>query len=240
MSKLATIADMGFGQFLDELIEKYAEGNRAEVARRLQVSLPYVLRMLKGQTRPFTPARCQQFAETLHLSETDTADLKRLAMIERTPKEARPYLRRAFVGAGDLADSPHKGYVRVAVLASCPASEKRVSEDEVERWVELPKEDVRSRRVYLLRIQGDSMNRTGIADGDTVFVIADAEPKNGDVVIARIDGDECTCKRFFRTDKQVTLMPDSTNPKHGPMTFDRLDDVQLRGVVEAIWMKRLR
>lgn len=132
-----------------------------------------------------------------------------------------------------------KHYTRLPLLGTCPASEKSWTPDQVERWVEFPKEQVRGRRLYLLRVRGDSMNRAGIDDADVVIVDADREPTNGQIVVARIDS-ESTIKRFYRSEDRITLTPDSTNPKHQPQTFTKKNEVMLRGCVEATWWKKVK
>lgn len=130
-------------------------------------------------------------------------------------------------------------YIKVPLLGHCPASEKTVVNDEVLAWEYLPREIVCGQRVYLLKIKGDSMNRAGIDDGDRVVVCADQQPDNGDVTVVLVDG-ECTLKRWHRTGHTITLVPDSTNPKHQPQTFTKANDISVRGVVRAVWMKRVR
>lgn len=63
----------------------------------------------------------------------------------------------------------------------------------------------------LVRISGDSMVGVGIDDGDIVIVRNAKEFKNGDIVLARFDG-ETTVKRFVHDDGKVYLKPE--NPKY--------------------------
>ena len=78
----------------------------------------------------------------------------------------------------------------------------------------------RPRPDYLLRVQGDSMDRTGLRDGDVVAVKRTPEAESGQVVVARF-GDEVTLKRFVRLDdRHVELRPESTNPVHDVMELD--------------------
>jgi repressor LexA len=67
---------------------------------------------------------------------------------------------------------------------------------------------------YLLRVQGDSMIEDGILDGDLVGVRRSAEAVNGQIVVARLDG-EVTIKRFERHGEQVRLLP--RNPAYQPI-----------------------
>ncbi len=63
---------------------------------------------------------------------------------------------------------------------------------------------------YLLRVQGMSMRDAGILDGDLLAVHSTGEASNGQIVVARLDG-EVTVKRFFRQGDRVTLRPENVN-----------------------------
>ena len=78
----------------------------------------------------------------------------------------------------------------------------------------------RPRPSYFLIVRGDSLDRTGLHDGDLVAIRADAEPCDGKIVVARLD-DEVTLKRYRRIDEQtVELSPESHNTQHAPRRID--------------------
>ena len=78
----------------------------------------------------------------------------------------------------------------------------------------------RPRPSYFLTVRGDSMDRTGLHDGDVVAIRADAEPCDGKIVVARI-GSEVTLKRLRRLDaRTVELCPESHNEAHAPRRID--------------------
>ena len=78
----------------------------------------------------------------------------------------------------------------------------------------------RPRPDYLLMVRGDSMNRTGLDDGDIVAIHKTNEARNGQVVVARF-GDEVTLKRYWKVDERhVELRPESHNPEHQVMKLD--------------------
>ena len=79
----------------------------------------------------------------------------------------------------------------------------------------------RPRPDYFLTVRGDSMDRTGLRDGDIVAIRQKGgTADSGDVVVARF-GDEVTLKRFVRVDERhVELRPESHNPDHVPMKID--------------------
>lgn len=80
---------------------------------------------------------------------------------------------------------------------------------------------------YLLRVQGDSMIEDGILDGDLVAVRRNPEPRNGQVVIARLDG-EVTIKRFQRQGQVIRLLP--RNPAYAPIEVTVDHDLAIEGV----------
>ena len=80
---------------------------------------------------------------------------------------------------------------------------------------------------YLLKVQGDSMIDDGILDGDLVGVQRSADARDGQTVIARIDG-ELTIKRLQRERKRIRLLP--RNPAHAPIEIARGQDFAIEGV----------
>lgn len=85
---------------------------------------------------------------------------------------------------------------------------------------------------YFVRVRGESLDKAGFRTGDTVAVRKECEPKNGDLVVARI-GQDITLKRFRRvSDECIMLEPESTNPEHETIRIDpTTGDFQIVGVV---------
>jgi repressor LexA len=85
---------------------------------------------------------------------------------------------------------------------------------------------------FLLKVTGDSMIGEGIREGDLVIVEKGREPKNGDIVIAEVDG-EWTMKYFIRKGKTIVL--EAANPKYPPIKPRA--ELRLGGVVTAVIRK---
>jgi SOS regulatory protein LexA len=85
---------------------------------------------------------------------------------------------------------------------------------------------------YLLRVRGDSMVDAGILPGDLVLVERGAEPHDGDIVIAQIDG-EWTLKYFRRQGNTVYLQP--ANGRYHP--FYPKEELKIAAVVKAVIRK---
>jgi len=80
---------------------------------------------------------------------------------------------------------------------------------------------------YLLRVQGDSMRDDGILDGDLVAVHRTNEARDGQVVVARIDG-ELTIKRLELRGGRLRLLP--RNPAHPPIALQPGQEFAIEGV----------
>ncbi len=83
-------------------------------------------------------------------------------------------------------------------------------------------------KYFLLRADGDSMDKDGINAGDLVLVRQQQTAENGDKVVALID-DEATIKEFRRGKDVVTLVPKSTNKAHQPIILT--SNFEIQGVV---------
>jgi repressor LexA len=81
---------------------------------------------------------------------------------------------------------------------------------------------------FLLKVSGDSMIDEGIMPGDLVLVQRNLEPKNGDIVVASVDG-EWTLKYFDRKKDKVSLKP--ANRKYP--SIEPRNELTLGGVVIA-------
>jgi repressor LexA len=80
---------------------------------------------------------------------------------------------------------------------------------------------------YLLRVQGDSMIEDGILDGDLVGVKRTSEARDGQVVVARLNG-ELTIKRLSRTNDTLRLLP--RNPAYAPIEVWAGQEFAIEGV----------
>ena len=58
---------------------------------------------------------------------------------------------------------------------------------------------------YALEVKGDSMVEAGINDGDIVVIRETQTATNGDIVVALIDNNEATLKRFFHRGSLIAL-----------------------------------
>ncbi len=88
-----------------------------------------------------------------------------------------------------------------------------------------------SREQFVLRARGDSMIDEGIHDGALLVCDATNTAKNGDMVVALIDGEQATVKKFYREKTRIRLQP--ANKLLDPIYVDP-KRLQIQGVVVGI------
>ncbi|NLP26119.1 MAG: transcriptional repressor LexA [Clostridiales bacterium] len=86
-----------------------------------------------------------------------------------------------------------------------------------------------SNPLFALKIRGESMINAGINHGDIVIVEQVSAVENGDIVVALIDSEEATVKRFFKENGQIRLQPENN---HMEPIF--VDDADILGKVIAL------
>ncbi|NQZ13935.1 MAG: transcriptional repressor LexA [Alphaproteobacteria bacterium] len=75
--------------------------------------------------------------------------------------------------------------------------------------VDIPPNMMGAGEHYALEVDGESMIKAGINDGDTVIIKKCDTANDGDIVVALVDGEEVTLKRLARRSGQVILIPEN-------------------------------
>jgi repressor LexA len=77
---------------------------------------------------------------------------------------------------------------------------------------------------YVLKVRGDSMIEAHIEDGDFVVIRPQETARDGDIVVAQVEENAVTLKRFFREKDRIRLQP--ANPAYAPQFYP---DVRIQG-----------
>lgn len=121
---------------------------------------------------------------------------------------------------------------RIPVLGRVPAGIPFEAIEDVLDWEEIPAEQAKRGEYFALKVKGDSMEPR-IYDGDVLIVRKQSTAESGNVVIALVNGDDATVKRFKRLEHGIMLLPN--NPAYEPMVFTDEDvqklPVEIIGVV---------
>jgi len=125
-----------------------------------------------------------------------------------------------------LPKTPFKNIRMLGVVAAgfpSPAEEELVDTMSLDEYL-----ISNPQATYLLKVDGDSMIDAGIHANDLVLVQKNLTPKNGDIVVANVDG-EWTLKYFQKKDNNILLS--AANKKYPAITPKR--ELVIAGVVIA-------
>ena len=149
---------------------------------------------------------------------------------------------RALVRKGYLEQAGHRAHrqlrlrerpvpmARVPVLGRVAAGTPIFSEENFDGTVAVPLDWIGRGGHFVLRVAGDSMIGAGILDGDEVVVRHQQTAREGEIVVATLDG-ETTLKRLRRRRGHTFLV--AANPRFRPIPV-RSDSSVIQGVVVGL------
>ncbi len=170
----------------------------------------------------------EEIAEQFDIASVN-AIFKHLAALEK-----RGYIHRAsnharsiqILNRSQSVELPLLGYVAAGSPIEAVQSPEAVS---------VPEDFIsRTHKNFVLRVRGASMIDAHIDDGDFVIVEQRNTASNGDMVIALVDNDKATFKRFYREGGKIRLQP--SNPEFAPLILEE-NRVQIQGVVIGVMRK---
>lgn len=152
--------------------------------------------------------------------------------------ERKGYIRRSYnesraieILTSDVTPQAVELPLLGAVAAGVPIEEMSVGET-----VAVPQDFVRrAGHHYVLKVRGNSMIEDHISDGDFVVVHDRQAADNGDMVIAMLDGDSATVKRYYRErDGRIRLQP--SNDQLQPI-YVQENQMRVQGIVVGVLRK---
>jgi repressor LexA len=155
-----------------------------------------------------------------------------------TNLQRKGYIKRAYNESRGIEVLPSTVLPRAIVLPllGLVAAGMPIEAISTPETIGVPEEFVRrSGNHFVLRVRGNSMIDEQIRDGDFVIVNGRPSADNGETVIALIDGNSATVKKFYRErDGRIRLQP--ANEAMAPI-YVHENDVTIQGVVVGILRK---
>lgn len=100
--------------------------------------------------------------------------------------------------------------IPVPLIGIVTAGQPILAVENVEETYPLPAELVGNEdSVFMLTVKGESMINAGIFDGDYLLIRQQSDAINGEIVVALIDNEEATVKRFFKEAGRIRLQPEN-------------------------------
>ena len=109
-----------------------------------------------------------------------------------------------------VGEKPWEHMLRVPLVGSVAAGVPITAEEHVEEVFNVPSSLLGTQDdTFMLRVQGESMIKAGIYDGDLIFVKEQNTARNGEIVVALVENEEATVKRIFFEKDRVKLQPEN-------------------------------
>lgn len=175
------------------------------------------------------PPTVREICNEVGLRSTSTvhgylARLEELGVIKRDPSSSR-----AIEVTEDMSWRKKK-IVPTPIVGSVRAGEPVLADERIETVLPLPAELIGNQVSFILTVRGDSMIDAGIHEGDLLIVAQQNTAINGDIVVALVDGEDATVKRFYKEADHVRLQPE--NDAYEPILTK---NVQILGKVVGLY-----
>ncbi len=204
-----------------------------KLSRRQNEILNLIRRQIEKNGLPPTRADiCVAFGfSSPNAAEAHLRTLERKGMIEMTPGASR--------GIRLIAQGARAPEFSLPVVGRVAAGEPILAIEHIEDHYRVDPRLFKPRADYLLRVRGHSMRDAGILDGDLLAVHRRSQAESGQIVVARVNDEEVTVKRFHRRSAYlVRLLPE--NPDFDPIELDlRQDTLAIEGQGVGVLRARL-
>lgn len=195
-----------------------------------------ILEFIKEQllTKGYPPS-VREICQAVGLKSTSTVHahlnkLEKYGYIRRDPTKPR---------AIEILDSDifrsnviEKEMINLPLVGQVTAGEPILAEQNIQEYIPLPAQLVKGKDNFILKVKGESMINAGILDKDYVVVDKCSTASNSQIIVALVNGESATVKRFFKEGKKVRLQPE--NEFMDPIILDERD-VEIVGIVTGVF-----
>ena len=199
------------------------------------------------------PPTVREICQELHIKSTSTthkdiANLEKKGYIRKDPSKPRALM---IMDPDSLPESPsstisttgpagitlpmareNAQVVDIPVVGRIAAGTPILADQNVEDTFPVPARYVSKGVHFMLNVRGDSMIEAGIHDGDLILVEQQNVARNGDIVVAMVNGmeSEATVKTFYKEHDHIRLQPENA-----AMEPIRVKDVTILGKVRGVF-----
>lgn len=189
------------------------------------------------------PPTVREICNALEIKSTSTvhkdiANLEKQGFLKKDPSKPRALMlveneepEREVVSSG-YGNATPADIVEVPVVGRVAAGTPILAEQNIEDSFPIPSRFVSGGTNFMLTVHGESMIEAGIMDGDYILVEQQNTARNGDIVVAMVDGfeSEATVKTFYKEADHIRLQPENST-----MSPILVHDVKILGKVKGVF-----
>lgn len=237
----------------------YTVRNSKEETAMLKDREQKILNYMKEEIRQKGyPPTVREICSALNIKSTSTAhkdidSLVKQGYIKKDPSKPRALMivdvdaeataeaareasyDRQYVGAGSGysdVSQVREEMVDIPIVGRIAAGTPILAEQNVEDSFPMPARFVGNGTNFMLTVKGESMIEAGIMDGDYILVEQQQTARNGDIVVAMVDGfeSEATVKTFYKEADHIRLQPENSS-----MSPIIVKDAKILGKVKGVF-----
>ena len=184
------------------------------------------------------PPSVREICQAVGLKSTSTVHshlnkLEKLGYIRRDP--TKPRAIEILDGGNVFANNNNTGMqemINLPLVGQVTAGEPILAQQNIQEYIPLPAQLIKGTDTFLLKVKGESMINAGILDNDYVVVDKGATASNSQIVVALVNKESATVKRFFKEGNNVRLQPE--NDFMDPIILNERD-VEIVGTVTGVF-----
>jgi repressor LexA len=190
------------------------------------------------------PPSVREIAAAVDLASTSAVHhhlqaLEREGFIERGASHSRAVrltpagmMRAGLTDGGAVNVIPFEGRT-LPVIGEIAAGGPIEAYQDTSETLAVPDAVTANSDAYVLRVRGDSMIDAHITDGDYVVIKPQQTARDGDIVVAQVEENAVTLKRFYKEKNRIRLQP--ANEQYPPMFYDAVNiQGKLIGVIRRV------
>ena len=197
------------------------------------------------------PPTVREICSALNIKSTSTAHKDIDSLVKQGYIKKDPSKPRALMVVDNAAETPQSGtdsaagqylsanegvshaeVVDIPVIGRIAAGAPILAEQNIDDSFPVPARFIGSNPSFMLTVRGESMIEAGIMDGDYILVEQQNTARNGDIVVAMVDGfeSEATVKTFYKEADHIRLQPENSS-----MSPIIVKDAKILGKVKGVF-----
>ena len=197
------------------------------------------------------PPTVREICSALNIKSTSTAHKDIDSLVKQGYIKKDPSKPRALMVVDNAAETPQSGtdsaagqylsanegvshaeVVDIPVIGRIAAGTPILAEQNIDDSFPVPARFIGSNPSFMLTVRGESMIEAGIMDGDYILVEQQNTARNGDIVVAMVDGfeSEATVKTFYKEADHIRLQPENSS-----MSPIIVKDAKILGKVKGVF-----
>jgi repressor LexA len=185
----------------------------------------------KDGINPTLKEICKRFGfKSINAAREHLRLIERKGLLLRSPGQPRAI--KLAIRLPEVAEDT----LAVPLLGRIAAGQPSLALEEIEDTLPLPRQLFRGKRLFALRVRGNSMIGAGIFDGDVAVLDAEREARDGEIAAVVVDG-EATLKRVYKTSKGLRLRAENPAVPDRFIRASEYNSIRLAGVLVGTMRK---